>query len=166
MEFLKRIKSLFRSAPPAPEPPPFEPEVESTNRRGKERRGHRLPQHDHAGRQREQEHALHHAGRRKGRQRVGDIGGCRLVGDARWCNSLCSPTGHPWAIYATDGPPMAQACARLWPVLYGRSPQVVNRNCWSIRQIQHAPLKAARSACVREVLWFKMNKRARSKIIG
>ena len=41
MEFLKRIKSLFRSAPPAPEPPPFEPEVESTNRRGKDRRGAR-----------------------------------------------------------------------------------------------------------------------------
>jgi DNA-binding response OmpR family regulator len=37
MEFLKRIKSLFRSAPPAPEPQPFEPLVESSNRRGKER---------------------------------------------------------------------------------------------------------------------------------
>ena len=38
MEFLKRIKSLFRSTPPAPELQPFEPLVESSNRRGKERR--------------------------------------------------------------------------------------------------------------------------------
>ncbi|MBP8081497.1 MAG: response regulator [Arenimonas sp.] len=37
MEFLKRIKSLFRSTPPAPELQPFEPLVESSNRRGKER---------------------------------------------------------------------------------------------------------------------------------
>jgi DNA-binding response OmpR family regulator len=38
MEFLIRLKNLFRSAPPPPELQPFEPLVESSNRRGKERR--------------------------------------------------------------------------------------------------------------------------------
>jgi len=40
MEFLRRITNMFRPAPPAPEPH-FEPLVESTNRRGKERRAAR-----------------------------------------------------------------------------------------------------------------------------
>lgn len=38
MEILQRLKNLFRSAPPPPEPKPFEPLVEGSNRRGKERR--------------------------------------------------------------------------------------------------------------------------------
>jgi twitching motility two-component system response regulator PilH len=37
MAFLQRVKQLFRSSPPAPEPIPFEPLDEGSNRRGKER---------------------------------------------------------------------------------------------------------------------------------